>query len=278
MKKSIKSSAVLNNGVEIPYLGLGTWDARGRDCVHAVEYALTHGYSLIDTAQAYGNERQIGEGWKNSGRPRGDVFLTTKIRNSNQGYDSSKRSFMKSLEDLQTDYVDLLLIHWPDTKNFNRTVETWRALIALHEEGFCRSIGVSNFTIPLLERLMNEIKFIPAVNQVEFHTFLYQKELLAYCQEEKIQIEAYSPIARAKFLDNKDLQRIADKHGQTAAQVMLAWCIQHKVVVIPKTVHEARIEENADIFFELDEEDMIALDKLGPERRLVKGLWAPPSW
>lgn len=278
MKKSIQSTTTLNNGVEIPYLGLGTWQSRGEKCINAVAYALTHGYSLIDTAQAYGNERQVGKGWKKSGRPREDIFLTTKISNSNQGYDSSKRTFMESLEDLQTDYVDLLLIHWPDVRNFDRTVKTWQALIDLREEGLCRSIGVSNFTIPLLEKLTNEINVTPAVNQVEFHTFLYQKELLAYCQEHDIQIEAYSPIARAKFLDNEVLQRIAEKHSQTAAQVMLAWGIQHDLVMIPKTVHEKRIDENADIFFELDDEELKALDNLGPERRLVKGMWAPPSW
>jgi len=278
MKKTIESTATLNNGVEIPYLGLGTWQARGQNCVHAVKYALTHGYSLIDTAQAYGNERQVGKGWKTSDRLREDIFLTTKIRNRNQGYESSKDTFMNSLKDLQTDYIDLLLIHWPDIGNFNRTVETWRALIDLREEGLCRSIGVSNFTIPLLKKLSDESNVIPAVNQVEFHTFLYQKELLEYCRENNIQIEAYSPMARAKFLDNEDLQRIAKKHKQTAAQVMLAWCVQHDLVVIPKTVHENRIEENADIFFELDDEDMKALDNLEPQRRLVNGMWAPPSW
>jgi methylglyoxal/glyoxal reductase len=278
MKKSIESTTSLNNGVEIPYLGLGTWKARGQNCVHAVKYALTHGYSLIDTAQAYDNERQVGEGWKSSGIPREDIILTTKIRNRNQGYDSSKRTFMKSLKNLQTDYVDLLLIHWPDVNHFDRTVKTWRALIDLREEGLCRSIGVSNFTIPLLKKLVNEINVMPAVNQVEFHTFLFQKELLAYCRENNIQIEAYSPIARAKYLGNEHLQRIAKKHGHTAAQVMLAWCIQHDIVVIPKTVHEARIEENADIFFELDDEDMKTLDNLEPQQRLVKGIWALPSW
>lgn len=278
MNKSLASTSTLNNGIEIPFVGLGTWQSRGEKCVHAVKYALTHGYSLIDTAQAYGNERQVGEGWKKSGKDREEVFLTTKIRNTNQGYETSKRSFSKSLEDLQTAFVDLLLIHWPDIKNFDKTVETWQALVDLRGEHLCRSIGVSNFTIPLLKRLEKEINDVPAVNQVEFHTFLYQKDLLAYCQENDIQIEAYSPIARGKFLDNSDLQRIADKHSKTAAQVMLAWCVQHDIAVIPKTVHEKRLEENADIFFELDQEDMKTLDNLGPEKRLLKGFWAPPSW
>ncbi len=278
MKKSLQSTTKLNNGVEIPYLGLGTWQARGKNCEHAVAFALKNGYTLIDTAQAYGNERQVGKGWKASGRNRADIFITTKIRNSNQGYESALRSFEESLEALQTDTVDLLLIHWPEVDDFSRTVETWKALITLLDEGVCRAIGVSNFTINLLEKLIGETDVVPHANQVEFHTFLYQKELLEYCREHAIQIEAYSPIARAKYLDNDVLEKIADKHDKTAAQVMLAWGVQHELVVIPKSVHEGRILENADIFFELDEEDMKALDNLGPERRLINPGWGPESW
>lgn len=278
MQKTKESTATLNNGVKIPYLGLGTWLARGKKCVHAVKYALNHGYAMIDTAQAYGNEKQVGEGWKASGKSRDEIFITTKIRNSNQGYQSATNSFEKSLEKLQTGYVDLLLIHWPNIKQFDRTVETWRALIDLREKGLAKSIGVSNFTIPLTNKLLDQIDIVPAVNQVEFHTFLYQKELLAYCRDKDIQIEAYSPIARAKFLDNDVLQQVAKKYEKTAAQVMLAWCVNHDLVVIPKTVHEDRIEENAAIFFDLDKEDMEALDNLGPETRLVTGGWQPPSW
>ena len=278
MQKTKESTATLNNGVKIPYLGLGTWQARGKKCTHAVKYALNHGYSMIDTAQAYGNEKQVGEGWKASGLSRDEVFITTKIRNSNQGYETATNSFKRSLKKLQTDHVDLLLIHWPNIKSFDRTVETWQALVDLRGKGLTRSIGVSNFTIPLTDKLLDQINIVPAVNQVEFHTFLYQKELLAYCRDKDIQIEAYSPIARAKFLDNDVLQRIAKKYNKTAAQVMLAWCLNHDLAAIPKTVHEDRIEENADIFFDLDEEDMKALDNLGPETRLVQGGWQPPSW
>ena len=278
MQKTKESTSTLNNGVKIPYLGLGTWLAKGKKCVHAVKYALNHGYAMIDTAQAYGNEKQVGEGWKASDKSRDEIFITTKIRNSNQGYQSATNSFEKSLDKLQTDYVDLLLIHWPNIKNFDRTIETWRALVDLREKGLAKSIGVSNFTIPLTNKLLDQIDIVPAVNQVEFHTFLYQKELLEYCQDKDIQIEAYSPIARAKFLDNDVLQQVSKKYDKTAAQVMLAWCLNHDLVVIPKTVHEDRIEENADIFFDLDKEDMEALDNLGPETRLVTGGWQPPSW
>ena len=267
MKKTIK----LSNGVEIPVLGLGTWLSRGRACEHAVEFSLNNGYDHIDTAQGYENEKQVGNGWKASGRVREEIFITTKITNSNQGYEKSKQSFEESLKDLQTDYVDLLLIHWPNTSDFGRTIDTWRALVDLQAEGLSRSIGVSNFDISLTEQLLSEIDVVPAVNQVEFHTFLYQQELLAHAREKGIQIEAYSPIARAKFFDHKDLQRIAQKYDKTPAQVMLAWLLNHDLVAIPKSVNEDRIQENADIFFELADEDMDVLNNLQPQTRLITG-------
>jgi len=266
----MNKTILLNDGYEIPILGLGTWQARGRDCVHAVKYALTHGYDHIDTAQAYANEREVGKGWKASGRSREDIFITTKIDNGNQGYDKSIRSFKDSLKALQTDYVDLLLVHWPDMTDFNRTINTWQALIDLQAQGHCRSVGVSNFTIPLIAQLLEEINLVPAINQVEFHTFLYQKELLAFCQEKDIQVEAYSPIARTKFFDNEELQGIAQKYAKTPAQIMLAWLVNHHLVAIPKSVNEDRIEENAHIFFEIEEEDLQVLNNLQPQTRLVK--------
>jgi len=275
MEKTIRSTTTLNNGVEMPILGLGTWQSRGNKCEHAVQFALNNGYMMIDTAQAYSNEAQVGRGWKASGRSRQDIFITTKIRNSNQGFEKTKHSFEKSLENLQTDYVDLLLIHWPKKRNFSRTIETWKALVELEDEGLSKSIGVSNFTIPLLEKLLQETEVVPAVNQVEFHTFLYQKDLLDYCREKEIQVEAYSPLARARFLDNDLFQKIAEKYDKTAAQVMLAWCVNHGLVVIPKSTHEGRIKENSDIFFELEEEDIQKLDTLDRNERLVDGPWAP---
>jgi diketogulonate reductase-like aldo/keto reductase len=275
MVKTIQSTTTLNNGIEIPFLGLGTWESRGKQCEHAVEFALNNGYSMIDTAQGYNNEAQVGRGWKASGRSREEIFITTKISSSNQGFNKTKRSLEDSLEKLQTDYVDLLLIHWPSKRNFSQTIETWKALVELEEEGLSRSIGVSNFTISLIERLLKETDVVPAVNQVEFHTFLYQKELLNYCREKGIQIEAYSPIARAKFLGNQQLKAIAEKYDKTTAQIMLAWCVNHGLVVIPKSTHEGRIRENSDIFFKLDDEDMQKLNNLDRNERLVDGPWAP---
>lgn len=269
---------LLRNDIEMPMVGLGTWQATKDECVKAVAFALNHGYTLIDTAQAYNNEKEVGKGWQASSRKREDIFITTKINNSNQGYARSKRSFEKSLTDLQTDYVDLLLIHWPDIRNFNKTVETWQALVELQEEGLCRAIGVSNFTIPLLEALRAEMDVAPAVNQVEFHPFLFQKSLLAYCREHAIQIEAYSPIARGKFLSNSVLQKMAGKYGKTPAQIMLAWGINHQLVMIPKSTNQNRILENADIFFEITGEDLAELDNLNRNLRLVRGAWSPPTW
>jgi diketogulonate reductase-like aldo/keto reductase len=278
MEINATPTTTLKNGIEIPILGLGTYRALGNECVKAVKFALNHGYAMVDTAQAYDNERQVGEGWKVSGRTREDVFITTKIRNANQGHASTLNSFKTSLENLQTDTVDLLLIHWPNIQDFDRTIATWQAMIKLYEDGFCRSIGVSNFTIPLLEKLSAATDVIPMVNQVEFHPFLFQKELLAYCHRQGIQLEAYTPITRGKFFDHKGIQQVAKKHQKTPAQVMLAWSVQHNIVVIPKSVHEGRILENSDIFFELDTQDMEILDHLQPQTRLIDSPNAPPSW
>ncbi len=278
MKKTISSRIKLNDGVEIPYLGMGTWQSLGKDCVSAVETALKYGYLSIDGAQGYNNEKEVGEGWKASGCERDKIFLTTKINNPNHGYEPTRQSFLQSLKDLQTDYVDLLLIHWANIKEFNLTIETWQAMADLKAQGLCRSIGVSNFTPDLIEKLIEEVNVVPSTNQVEFHAFFYQKELLEYSRKNSIQIEAYSPLARAKYLDHKTLNQVASKHHKTAAQVMLAWLLHHDIVVIPKSTHEARIIENADIFFDLDDEDMAILDNLKPQKRLIVAPWGPPGW
>lgn len=278
MLKDIHATTTLNNGVKMPFLGLGTFQAAGDQCADAVEFALTHEYDSIDTAQAYENEDQVAKGWKASGRSRESFFLTTKVSNRNQGYESAKHSMDQSLERLQTDYVDLLLIHWPDSNDFQRTRETWQAMIEMQEAGLTRSIGVSNFTVPILEDFLSQTDVVPVVNQVEFHTFLYQADLLDYCLEHQIQVEAYSPLARAHFLDNPVLQRISGEHGKSTAQVMVAWLLHRDIVAIPKSIHLDRVAENADVFFELSAEEMQALDALNRNERTIHPPWAPPSW
>lgn len=278
MPKDIHSIAALNDGHQIPTLGLGTWLSKEDECVRAVSFALNNGYDMIDTAQAYGNEAQVGQGWVQSGRPRESFYLTTKIRNMYQGTKSSRESLERSLKALQTDYVDLLLIHWPDVEHFDLTAETWLEMIEMQKEGLARSIGVSNFTPSLMNELIEQSNVIPAVNQVEFHTFLYQKDLVEYCDKRDILLEAYSPIARAKYLDDPTLMKVAEKHSKTTAQVMLAWLVQHGIMAIPKSVHEKRILENADVFFGLDDADMQMLDGLNRNERLIMSKWSPPSW
>lgn len=262
MLKDSHSTAILNDGYKIPYLGLGTWLSNKGECVEAVSFALNHGYDLIDTAQIYENENQVGEGWKKSGRSRESIYLTTKIWNTNQGYKSARKSFLKSLKKLETDYVDLLLIHWPNVDDFSRSIETWQAMIEIQKEGLARSIGVSNFTPDQIDILIKQDHVVPAVNQVEYHVFLNQEELIEYCREKNIQVEAYSPLARRKFFENPVLQQIAQKYDKSPAQMMLAWLVLQDIVTIPKSVNENRILEDADIFFELDPADMALLNGL----------------
>lgn len=273
MMQTIKSTAKLNNGAEIPLLGLGVFKASpGRETRDAVLHALKAGYRHIDTAAMYGNERDVGEAVRESGIPREEVFITTKLWNSDHGYDRALRAFRKSLDNLGMDYVDLYLIHWPVE---DRRVETWKALMKLREEKKCRAIGVSNFTIRHLEELLSQTSVVPAINQVEFSPFLYQKELLDYCKQHNIQLEAYSPLTRGRRLDHKIITSIAQKYDKTAPQVMIRWALQHDIVVIPKSVHREYIEQNADVFnFSLSDEDMVQLDSLNEDFRVA---WDPSS-
>lgn len=248
----------LNNGLEIPTIGLGVWQAKGDEAVQAVEWAIEAGYRLIDSAKIYGNEREVGRAIRRSGVKREDLFVTTKLWNSDQGYESALRAFDVSLEALGLDYVDLYLIHWPISQF--RT-ESWRALERIVSSGKCRAIGVANYTVEHLEELKKNSTIKPVVNQVEFHPFLYQKELLEYCQKNNIQLEAYSPLAHGERLSDVRIAAIAKKHEKSNAQIMLRWSIQHGTIVIPKSVKQARIKENLDVFdFELTDEDMQEMD------------------
>jgi len=251
----------LNNGVLIPRLGLGVYQsAQGKETESAVAYALEIGYRLIDTASAYGNEADVGRAVKFSGISRADLFITTKVWNSDQGYENTLNAFDDSLAKLDMDYVDLYLIHWPATAT---RLETWRALEQIYRQGRCRAIGISNFLVEHIKELLSEYKVVPVVNQVEFSPFLYQKKLFDFCERKGIKLEAYSPLTQGKKLSNRTVVRIGKKYGKSPAQVLIRWAMQHGLIVIPKSVHRSRVKENFEVFdFEIAHEDMADLDKL----------------
>lgn len=239
----------------MPYFGLGVYKAtEGNEVENAVKAALKHGYRSIDTAQFYANERGVGKALKESGVLREEVFITTKVWNDSQGYESTLRAFEESREKLGLDYLDLYLIHWPMTGKYK---ETWKALEHLYREEKVRAIGVSNFQIYHLEDLLADCEIKPMVNQIELHPKLTQRELLAFCEQHDIQVEAWSPLMRGNFFDHPTLTALSEKYNKTVAQIILRWDIQQKIVTIPKSVNEERIQANADIFdFELTEQEI----------------------
>jgi len=266
----LQDYVTLNNGVQMPWLGLGVFKAKeGEEVVQAVKAAIRAGYRSIDTASAYRNEEGVGQGVREAlqenGLQREDVFITSKVWNSDQGFETTLKSFDDSLKRLGLDYLDLFLVHWPVKGKYK---ETYRALEKVYAEGKVRAIGVSNFQIHHLEDLLSDAKVVPAVNQVEFHPYLTQKELLRYCTEKGIQLEAWSPLGQGHLLEHELLKGIASKYGKTVAQIILRWDVQLGVVTIPKSIREARIIENADIFdFELSAEEMQAIDGLNRNQR-----------
>ena len=264
---NISSTTTLNNGVKMPWLGLGVFQSEdGKEVINAVKTALDSGYRSIDTAAIYHNERGVGKAILESKVAREDIFLTSKVWNSEQGYKSTLAAFEESLDKLQTDYLDLYLIHWPKGEI---SIDTWKALEELYAKGKIKAIGVSNFLVHHLEDLLQNSKVIPAVNQVEFHPELVQPNLLKYCREKGIQLEAWSPIMKGRVNDVPVLQALAVKYGKTPVQITLRWDIQKDVVTIPKSVTAERIVANADIFdFELSAEDMAKIDRLDKNRRI----------
>jgi diketogulonate reductase-like aldo/keto reductase len=260
MAEPLIRSVTLNNGVAMPILGLGVFQSRpGAETRDAVAAALAAGYRHVDTARVYGNEPDVAAGLAMSGVARGDVFVTTKLWNADQGHDSALRAFDASEARLGAP-PDLYLVHFP-VEGLRR--ESWRALGRLHEERRVRAIGVSNYTIRHLEELLGEGGVVPAVNQVEFHPFLFQRGLLDYCRAKGIQLEAYAPLVKSQRMEHPVLCRVGAAHGKTPAQVLVRWSIEHGVVVIPKSVRRARIEENARVFdFALSPEEVRELDAL----------------
>ncbi|WP_345434954.1 aldo/keto reductase [Microbacterium gilvum] len=257
----------LPDGRTIPQLGLGVYKIPDDEAAACVRTALDAGYRHIDTAALYANERGVGQGLRTSGVPREDIFVTTKVWNDDHGYDETLRAFDASLGRLGTDYVDLYLVHWPIPSR-DRYVETYRALESLRADGRARSIGVSNFAIAHLDRLLAETEVVPAVNQIELHPLLPQHELRAYGASHGIVTEAWSPLARGRLLDDPVLAAIARKHGRSTAQVIIRWHLQLGTVVIPKSVSPDRIRANADVFgFALDDDDLRAVAGLESDLR-----------
>jgi 2,5-diketo-D-gluconate reductase A len=255
----------LNNGVEIPQLGFGVFQVQPEETAQAVQTALEVGYRHIDTAEMYGNEKGVGEGLRNSGVPREEVFVTSKLNNGFHAHADALKAFDQSLADLGFDYLDLFLIHWPLPGIDVDFVETWKALEEVHRSGRVKAIGVSNFTAHHLGKLFAETEVRPAVNQIEVHPYLAQDDLRAFDSEHEIATEAWSPIAKGTVLDDPTIVRVAERTGRTPAQVTLRWHVQRGDIVFPKSVTRSRVEENFALFdFELSEDDMreiTALDR-----------------
>ena len=274
MKNSDKT-VILLNGVKMPILGFGTWKIEDeKEAFNSVKEAIETGYTHIDTASFYKNEESVGsgikEGLKSKGLKREDIFVTTKVWNTEQGYENTLEAFERSLKKLVTGYVDLYLIHWPVTKadeNEWRTKikETWKAMEKLHKEGKIKAIGVSNFLVHHLEELLSDCEVKPMVDQIEFHPGHNQKETVEFCRKHNIAVEAWSPLGRGVVLDNEFLAEIAAKYNKTVAQICLRWIVQQGIAALPKSTKKERIQSNFHIFdFELSEEDMKKITNMKP--------------
>ena len=262
----INEMVKLANGVEMPILGFGTFKVEdGNVTVQAVKDAIKVGYRHIDCAAVYGNETSVGEALRECGVNRKELFLTSKVWNSEQGYEKTLKAFEKTLSDLGTDYLDLYLIHWPKALN----KETWRALEYLYREGKVRAIGVSNFKEHHLKEIMEDAKVMPMVNQVEFHPQLAQPELLAFCRNNNIQVEAWGPLMQGQIFNVELFKELAEKYNRSISQLVLRWDIQMNVVTIPKSIKINRIEENSKVFdFEISKEDMIRIAEMNTGVRI----------
>lgn len=257
----------LNNGIQMPLFGLGAWDMYGKEAEQAVLDALEIGYRLIDTATLYNNEKEVGNAVRKSGIPRSEIFVTTKVPNPQQGYDSTLHAFDASMEALNIDYIDLYLVHWPIR---GKRKETWEALEKLFIDKRVRAIGVANYLMPFLKELESYATIIPAVNQIEFSPWLYLQNELQYCRQHNIQLQSYSPLTRRQKFNDSRLQQLCDKYQKTPAQIILRWNIEHNISTIPKSSNKKRLKENFDIFdFSLTKEDIESMDNFHENFRVV---------
>ena len=268
MFNSLKDTFTLNNGYKIPCIGFGTWQTPdGKTAVNSVIEAIKSGYKHIDTAAIYGNEKSIGKAIKESGINRNELFITSKVWNKDRGYKTTLAAFEKTINDLQIDYLDLYLIHWPASVNKfndwdNINLETWRAMTELYKAGKIKSIGVSNFMPHHLKSLM-ETEVKPMIDQIEFHPGFMQEETFKYCNDNNILVEAWSPLGTGKMLDNETLKIVASKYNKSVAQLCIRWCLQNNTLPLPKSVTASRIKENTEIFdFVISNEDMKTINAM----------------
>jgi diketogulonate reductase-like aldo/keto reductase len=262
----LSETFTLNNGIGIPCIGFGTWQTPdGETAVNAVRYAVESGYRHIDTAAVYGNEKSVGQGIRESGINRKDLFITTKLWNTDRGYEPALKAFDTSLKKSGLDYIDLYLIHWPANKANSAKInsDTWRAFEKLYKDGAVRSIGVSNFLEHHLRSLLDSAEIVPAVNQIEFHPGQMQSETVSFCKSHEILVEAWSPLGTGRMLNSTELTGIALKYGKSVAQLCIRWVLQNKVLPLPKSVTPSRIKENAEVSdFEISETDMQAINSM----------------
>ncbi|MGM9926000.1 MAG: aldo/keto reductase [Bacillus sp. (in: firmicutes)] len=266
MITGLQDTVTLHNGVKMPTFGLGVYKMEdGEQVVHSIKSAVKAGYRSIDTASFYKNEEGVGQAIKEAGVPREQLFITTKVWNDDQGYESTLTAFEESLKKLDVDYIDLYLVHWPVPGKYK---ETWKAMEKIYRDGKAKAIGVCNFHIHHLEDLLEDAEIAPMVNQVELHPLLSQADLRDYCAAKNIAVEAWSPLGRGRLLDQPELVKLAAKYQKSVAQIILRWDLQSNIITIPKSTKEQRIKENADIFdFELSVDDMKIIDGLNCDDR-----------
>jgi diketogulonate reductase-like aldo/keto reductase len=265
-------SYTLNTGASVPAIGFGTWQLSDQEARAMVLEALETGYRLIDTARIYGNEAAVGQAIRESGIDRKEIFVTTKLWNEDQGYDSALKACHKSLDQLGLDYLDLYLIHWPAT---SRRHEAWRAFEQLSSEGVIKAAGVSNYTVDHLEQLLERSELVPAVNQIEFHPYIYgdQRAVLEFCHDKAIFVEAYSPLRRLSSSDTEAIDQIAERLGVSPQQVVLRWCIQQQTIPLPRSSSADHVRSNFDVFsFELTDQDVDILSSISDGERVT---WDP---